>query len=171
MTTDDHVQLITASLIKKVLEGARSSARGRMTHSFHVGPQDNQQRFLNILTEGTYVTPHRHLNPPKPEPLLVLEGYVAVFTFEDYGRVRKGYLIGSGEMPTQLPRLIDRTTTARGIDLPPGIWHTVATLTSYAVCYEVKPGPYEPASDREFAPWAPSEGDEEAARYLADLLM
>ena len=46
-----------------------------------------------------------------------------------------------------------------GVDVGPGIWHTVAILTDAAVCYEVKPGPYSAANDKDFAPWAPREGD------------
>jgi len=38
------------------------------------------------------------------------------------------------------------------------------------VCYEVKPGPYLQANDKEFAPWAPREGDPDAARYLEELV-
>jgi hypothetical protein len=43
-------------------------------------------------------------------------------------------------------------------------------LTPHAVCYEVKPGPWNPASDKEFAVWAPDEGRPEAAAYLAGLI-
>ena len=61
-------------------------------------------------------------------------------------------------------------TVARGIDLRPGLWHSIAALTPVAVCYEVKPGPWDPATDKEFAPWAPEEGSDAASQYLATLL-
>jgi len=57
-----------------------------------------------------------------------------------------------------------------GIDLGPGVWHTVACLSETAVCFEVKPGPYDVATDKEFAPWAPREGDPDAPAYLARLI-
>jgi cupin fold WbuC family metalloprotein len=60
--------------------------------------------------------------------------------------------------------------TARGIDLEPGLWHTLTAVTPHAVCYEVKPGPWDPATDKEFAPWAPLEGDPRAEEYLRTLL-
>jgi cupin fold WbuC family metalloprotein len=59
---------------------------------------------------------------------------------------------------------------ARGIDLAPGVWHSITALTPYAVTYEVKPGPWEATKDKEFAPWAPAEGDPAAAAYLQWLL-
>jgi hypothetical protein len=46
----------------------------------------------------------------------------------------------------------------------------VAALSETAVCFEVKAGPYDAATDKEFAPWAPREGDPSAPEYLAKLL-
>jgi len=57
-----------------------------------------------------------------------------------------------------------------GIDIAPGIWHTAAALSDHAICFEVKPGPYVQAVDKEFAPWAPREGDPRSAGYLETLL-
>jgi cupin fold WbuC family metalloprotein len=58
----------------------------------------------------------------------------------------------------------------RGVDLPPGIWHTILPRTPRVVCFEVKPGPWQAATDKEFAPWAPAEDDPDAFRYAASLL-
>lgn len=38
-----------------------------------------------------------------------------------------------------------------------------------AVLFEVKQGPYQAISDKDFAPWAPAEGLAEAAQYLKRL--
>jgi hypothetical protein len=38
------------------------------------------------------------------------------------------------------------------------------------VCFEVKPGPYSAANDKDFAPWAPMEGDAGAGAYLDTLV-
>lgn len=152
------MQLITRDLIENVLEQARRSPRLRMNHNFHTGPADNPHRFLNVLMEGTYIRPHRHLDPPKAESFLVLEGQVTIFLFDDDGRVTSRQPLGPPHSPI-------------GIDLPPGVWHTLAVMTPHAVCYEVKPGPYAPLSDKEFAPWAPKEDDSAASEYLARLLI
>jgi cupin fold WbuC family metalloprotein len=163
------VQLLTDSLIESVLEKAKNSPRLRMNHNFHTGPADNPHRFLNVFTYGTYVAPHRHKDPPKAESFIVLDGYVAVFLFKDDGTVDDTLILGSGPLPEKLPKSA-RKAVARGIDLAPGIWHSIAALTPHAVCYEVKPGPWDPLTDKEPAPWAPSEGSATASEYLGNLL-
>lgn len=126
-----------------------------MNHNFHASMEENPHRFLNVMVKGTYVTPHRHLNPPKAEAFLVLEGGVAFFLFDDAGRVVRTEVVGRDPM---------------GIDFPPGVWHALSPISEHAVCYEVKPGPYSAANDKDFAPWAPREGDPRAAEYLASLM-
>ena len=153
-----ELQLITPELIERVLESARKSPRRRINYNFHASAEDNPHRFLNVFLEGSYVQPHRHLQPPKAESFLVLRGQMAAFVFDDRGRVTSRHLLGSG------------AGAALGIDLAPGVWHTVAAVTPEAVCYEVKPGPWDPATDKQMAPWAPGEGSPEAADYLRRLL-
>lgn len=152
------VQLLTPSLFVNLVEQAGRSSRRRLNFNFHTGPDDNPHRFLNVFLEGSYVRPHRHKSPPKTEAFLMLEGRMAVFLFDDQGTVERSIVIGSGSEMT------------RGVDLPPGLWHTVAALTQHAICYEVKPGPWNPGTDKEFAAWAPEEGSPEAADYLSRLV-
>jgi len=150
------MQWITQELFEQVLEQARRSPRRRMNFNFHSGLDENPHRFLNVLVEGTYVRPHRHLDPPKAEAFLALEGAIAFFVFDDSGNVRTRRVLGREGL--------------WGVDIPPGVWHSMAVLTPYAVCYEVKPGPYRPLSDKEFAPWAPAEGVRAAAIYFWALM-
>lgn len=154
------MELINDQIIQRTLEAAQQSPRRRMNHNFHTGPEDNPHRFLNVLLRDTYVAPHRHLQPPKAESFLVLEGCIVLVCFEDDGRVRSRHYLGNTP-----------GATGRGIDLEPGVWHTLTAVTPHAVCYEVKPGPWDPATDKEFAPWAPREGDPEAGEYLRTLLL
>jgi cupin fold WbuC family metalloprotein len=150
------IQLLSQELIREVTERAAASPRRRMNHNFHESATDNPHRFLNVFLKGSYVAPHRHLHPPKPEAFLVLQGRAVAVIFNDEGVIRERYVIGEG-------------CGSVGIDLPAGVWHTIAALTPVAVCYEVKPGPWNPANDKEFAPWAPLEGDPRADGYLAGL--
>ncbi len=154
------IKLVDATLIKSLLSQAEASPRRRMNFHFHNSLDENPQRFLNVMVSGTYVAPHRHAKPPKSESFLILEGVVAFFVFDDSGAVESAHLLGQGE----------NRALPLGIDIAPGTWHSLAVLTPHAVCYEVKPGPYEPGSDKEFAPWAPHEGDPDCDAYLARLL-
>jgi cupin fold WbuC family metalloprotein len=155
-----EVKLIPAGLFDTVADLAAASPRRRMNRNFHDGAADNPHRFLNVLLRGTYIRPHRHLAPPKSETFLVLEGVAEAILFGDEGAITARYSLGT---ETREGRLW-------GIDLPPGVWHTVLPLTDRVVCFEVKPGPWEPATDKEFAPWAPAEDSPAAAEYCRMLL-
>jgi cupin fold WbuC family metalloprotein len=154
------VQLISSRLFDKVAQGAAASPRLRMNYNFHSGPEDNPHRFLNVLVEGTYIRPHRHLTPPKSESFLVLEGVAEVILFDGEGTIKARHQLGLESAEGHL----------WGIDIPPGVWHTILARTSRVVCYEVKPGPWEQRSDKEFANWAPLEDDPHAAAYCLALL-
>jgi cupin fold WbuC family metalloprotein len=131
-----------------------------MNHNFHVGPDDNPHRFLNVLLRGTYIRPHRHADPPKAESFLVLEGAAELILFDDAGRITERYQLG----------MEARGGKTWGVDLAAGIWHTIVAVTDRVVCFEVKPGPWEPSSDKEFATWAPAEGASGAGAYLEGLM-
>jgi cupin fold WbuC family metalloprotein len=156
IVTRAGVQLIDEALIEATLAKARLSPRLRANHNFHASHADGFHRFLNAWIRGTYVAPHRHVAVPKPEAFMLLRGELVCFVFDDDGRV--------------LERVVLGRDGRHGIDLAAGIWHTLAPLTAEAVCYEVKPGPWDAATDKEFAPWAPREGEPGTATYLAALL-
>lgn len=150
------VQLLDDALIDATIERARHAARGRINHNFHPDLSSNPHRFLNAWTRGSYAAPHRHLAVPKPESFVVLRGELALFVFDDTGVVTEHHVLGRGGL--------------HGIDLAPGVWHTLAAVTETAICYEVKAGPYDAATDKEFAPWAPREGEPGAQAFLEKLL-
>jgi cupin fold WbuC family metalloprotein len=152
---DAGIELLDSGLLRDLIERARQSPRLRTNHNFHLSMEDNPHRFLNVMVRGTYIAPHRHLDPPKAEAFLVLEGEIGFFTFDDAGRVVRTEILGRDPL---------------GIDILPGVWHTLSPLSAHAVCYEVKPGPYSAANDKDFAPWAPREGDPGAPAYLESLL-
>ncbi len=150
------IQLIDDALIDATLARARLSPRLRANHNLHASHADGCHRFLNAWLLGSYAAPHRHLAHPKPESFVMLRGKLACFVFDDSGQVEQRRVLGEGGL--------------LGIDLPPGVWHTVLPLSAEAVCFEVKLGPWDAATDKEFAPWAPLEGAPEAAAYARSLL-
>jgi cupin fold WbuC family metalloprotein len=152
----ERVQLIDQALLERTVQQARSAPRLRKNHNFHANAEQNPHRFLNALVRGTYCPPHRHLNPPKSESFLALRGEVAFFLFDDHGRIEQAHVLGRAGL--------------LGVDVEPGVWHSIAALTETAVCYEVKPGPWDPATDKDFPAWAPREDDPRASAYLDGLL-
>jgi cupin fold WbuC family metalloprotein len=148
---------MTRSALDEVLAQSRLNSRRRMILPFHRGPEDSVHRMLNALQMGSYVRPHRHRSPPKPEAWVVLQGELLFVTFFDDGEIDEALTLSAwGEQ--------------FGVDLVPGRYHTLAALKPDTVIYEVKSGPYDVRDDKEFAPWSPEEGSEQADAYLDDLL-
>jgi cupin fold WbuC family metalloprotein len=152
-----ELTLISDDLVRTALEHSRTSPRGRVILPFHKDASDPLHRMLNAVQPGSYIRPHRHLDPPKAEAWILLRGAAAFFTFEDDGRVRDCVqLTAGGEL--------------FGVDLIPGVYHSFIALEPDTVLYEVKTGPYSELTDKAFAPFAPAEGESEANAYMESLL-
>jgi cupin fold WbuC family metalloprotein len=146
------MKVVTEQDILDLLTQAASAPRKRINLNLHAAADDPINRFINAGIVGTYVRPHRH-RIGRWELLSVLRGSVDVPIFTSEGE------------------LIDRWTLRADhmclAEIPGGDWHTVIFHAPAAVILEVKPGPYEPHFDKEFAEWAPAEGDSIAALFLA----
>jgi hypothetical protein len=51
------------------------------------------------------------------------------------------------------------------VEIPENAWHTLAAREKGSILIEIKPGPYFPLSDKDFAAWAPDEGTEAAKLF------
>lgn len=151
------VTAITQALVEQAIEQSRKSPRGRIILPLHPGPDDRLHRMLNVMQPGTYIRPHRHLNPPKSESFVLLRGRGCFYTFRDDGRPDEHLIVAAG-------------AAQFGVDVHPGVYHSFVVLEADTVVFEAKTGPYDPASDKDFAPWAPEEGTPQAAEYLQGLL-
>lgn len=148
--------LINDDFVARAVQAARESPRRRVIAPLHKSDADPLHRMLNVGQPGTYVRPHRHLDPPKAEGWVVLRGALLFFTFDDDGAIATCTRIAAGG-------------PVWGADLEPGIFHTFVVLAPDTVIYEVKTGPYAPVNDKAFAAWAPAEGDPQVPAYLASL--
>ena len=149
---------IDQSLIEQKAQDAQASNRQRDIHVLHTGDEDTLQRMLNAIQPGTYITPHRHVAVPKAEAVVVLQGSLGFVRFKDDGSYSEPDFVH-----------INPKHGVFGVDYRAGVWHTFIALEPDTVVFEVKPGPYDAATDKEFAPWAPAEGDSEASDYLRTL--
>lgn len=150
------MQIIDKAKLDSLTALARANRRLRQNLNLHQSYDEPCQRLLNAIEPGSYVRPHRHTTPPKPETFAVLRGRLAVLTFDDEGEILRVALLGGpGE--------------ASVADIPAGEWHAVLARAPGSVFFEAKPGPYCPVDDKDWAPWAPGEGSAEAESYLARL--
>ncbi len=141
----------------KYIEIAGKSSRRRTIYNFHKDLSDTLQRMLNIMNKDTYVQAHIHKNPDKREVFIILKGKVLVIEFDDSGNVIDHILL-------------NRELENYGCEITPGSWHTIICLEDNSVVYEVKDGPYIQETDKQFAPWAPKEGDKSCMDYNTKLI-
>ncbi|MBI5784343.1 MAG: WbuC family cupin fold metalloprotein [Rhodocyclales bacterium] len=156
---------IDTALLDEVSAEARHSLRGRKNRNFHGDDAQPGHRLLNAIEPGSYIMPHRHLDPNKGETMVVLRGTLGLVSFDDAGKVIETARVSHG-----VPGGNPRGSTPLGMDIPSGIWHTVFALEPGTVFLEAKAGPYLPLTAEEKAPWAPAEGDPAAPAYLTGLV-
>lgn len=151
-------RIITQDLLDQVTAQAKSIERKRKNFNFHNLDDAPCNRLLNAMEPGSYIRPHRHLDPNKDESLIIVRGRMGIIFFDDAGSVTGTTLLSPG-------------AGAIGVNVPHGEFHTVVSFDSGTVFFESKAGPYRPLTEEEKAPWAPPEGSEEAGRYLSNLVI
>jgi cupin fold WbuC family metalloprotein len=142
--------------VQATAKASHDSTRRRIIQPFHRSEQDTLHRMLNAMQPDSYIRPHRHLDPPKAEAWIVLQGAVVFLTFDEDGAIRDCVELRA-------------FGSAFGVDLVPGVFHTLIAVEPDTVVYEVKTGPYSVSTDKAFAAFAPPEGTPEANRYLDHL--
>jgi cupin fold WbuC family metalloprotein len=145
------MRIVTADMMSKLLLRATASPRRRMNLNLHAEPTDATNRFLNAGIAGSYVRPHRH-RTGKWELVTALQGNFDCVIFTSKGIVKDRVALG--------------VAGASLAEIPGGEWHSIVFHAPGAVVLEVKPGPYEPHLDKEFAGWAPQEGDAATVSFM-----
>ena len=138
------MKIISQHELEQLIAGAHVSPRKRQHLNIHHELTDPVQRLFVAFEPGTYVQPHRHPEAGKWEMFILLKGEVAILLFDERGRV------------TQRITLAEQGAN-RLIEIPPQQWHTLISLQPDSLCFETKPGPYQPLADKDFASWAPKE--------------
>ncbi|MEI6141616.1 MAG: WbuC family cupin fold metalloprotein [Mariniphaga sp.] len=147
------LKIISEQSLSELSQKAASLPRKRLNFNYHEDLADPINRMLNAFEPDTYIHPHKHENPDKREVFIILKGSLVIVIFD-----------GSGN-PVEFI-LLNHQNGNHGIEIPPGVWHTVFSLESGTVAYEIKDGPYIQISDKNFATWAPKEGHPDSAEYL-----
>jgi Mannose-6-phosphate isomerase len=151
------MKIIDSQLLSEVSSQAGVSARKRQNYNFHETLDAVVQRMLNAMEPGTYVQPHKHEDPDKIEAFIILKGRALVAEFDDAGEVTTHCILSTAD-------------GVLGTEIQPRTWHCIVPLESGTVVYEAKEGPYSPLNDKNFATWAPKEGDPQCEQYTNYLL-
>lgn len=148
--------ILNRDLMDRAAAESRRNPRKRIVLPFHKSHADAFQRMLNTIQPGSYIRPHRHVDPPKAESIVVLRGALCFILFDDRGEIERHFELQAGGARI-------------GVDIEPGPVHTFFALEPDTVVFEAKPGPYRAVTDKDFAQWAPQEADPQARSYLAGL--
>ncbi len=148
---------INSELIQLISNQAVISPRKRKNYNFHKKLNDPFQRFINAIEPYSYIQPHKHENPDKREVFFILKGRMVVVEFDENGDVIDHVVL-------------DPKTGCIAAEIPERTWHCIISLEKGSVAYETKDGPYEPTDDKNFAKWAPKEGDENCKLYIDNIL-
>ncbi len=150
------MRIIDQYLLDRLSSEAGSIPRLRKNFNLHSSDDFCCHRLFNAIEPGSYVRPHRHLDPAKDETMVAVRGRLGIVVFDDAGNVLECVIIGPEE-------------PALAVDIPHGVFHTVVGLEKGTVFFESKAGPYLPLTDEEKGGWAPAEGDPEAVSYLLSM--
>lgn len=138
------MKIIDRSMLTTLAQQAATAPRRRKNHNLHPELGDPVQRLLNAVQPGSYVRPHRHA-ADRWELFLALQGAFAVLAFDASGQVTARHELRAGG-------------PLFAVEIPGGMVHAVVALEPDSVFFEAKPGPYAALSDKDFAAWAPAEG-------------
>ena len=144
-------------LVEGLAAKAAETERLRLNHNFHQDASDTLQRMLNAVEPGSYVQPHMHMDPDKREAFVILKGTLLVVEFDEAGGITDHIILNHAQ-------------SCFGAEIAERTWHTIIALESGTVVYELKDGPWDPADDKYFASWAPSEGSGEGEAFIQRVL-
>ncbi len=148
---------IDKNLLMEIGDNSGKAKRKRAHHTFHKTDSDLLQRMLNAMQPGTYLQPHKHENPDKREVFIALTGKLLVVEFDESGFITDHMIL-------------DPAKNEYAAEIAPRTFHTVICLEPNSIAYELKDGPYNPIDDKNFASWAPREGQEDCDDYIQKIL-
>lgn len=150
------IKRLDQELLDNIAHLARSSPRLRQNYNFH-DTSEKVQRFINVLQPGTYIRPHRHCRDTGVngfEFFLVCQGELGIIIMDESGQILEREVVSANG-------------ALRGIELPELTYHTLVALAPDTVILELKEGPYDPSTDKEFMEGFPAEGTA-AAKQLVE---
>jgi cupin fold WbuC family metalloprotein len=150
------MKVIDRGVLDSISAAARLAPRLRKNHNLHPDNQSACHRLFNAVEPGSYIRPHRHLDPEKDETFLIVRGSLGVVVFDEEGKMTGSVVLSAGG---------DQVAA----DVPHGAYHAAVSLQSGTIFFEAKAGPYLPLCADEWADFAPEEGSPEAPAYLLRL--
>ena len=126
--------VINQQILGELTAQAKANPRLRQAMDLRNSPEDLSQRMLNALEPGTVMPIHRH--HASSETVAILRGKIEWVFYDDQGNVTERVVLDADGEP-------------RMLNVEKNRWHSLECLTSGAVLYESKDGPYHPLEEDE----------------------
>jgi len=129
--------------IKFLKANVKNTEKKRIRLCTHLSEEDKLQEMFILLSNETYIRPHKHLD--KPESLHVQEGAADVVFFDDESNIIKIISLSDSSSKGCFYYRINEPT-----------FHTFIIKSDYFIFHETTQGPFK-RSDTKYAPWSPEE--------------
>ena len=107
-----RLRLLVPADLDALSRTAQANPRRRQHLNLHADYADPCQRLFNAVEPESYIRPHRHTDPPKPECFVAVRGRLQLLLFDDAGKVTARLdLAPAGPVVAT--------------DLAAGVWHTI----------------------------------------------
>ncbi|MCG2589966.1 WbuC family cupin fold metalloprotein [Rhodohalobacter sulfatireducens] len=144
---------LSEEMIESGLRESRKSDRKRIILPIHREQDAKVQRMINFLQPGTYIRPHKHPLDHASESLVIIQGSIRFYTFDEDGSLMTIHKVNSKPLPGV-------------VDIEPRVWHSFIVLEDDTILFECKKGPYDAETDKYFADWSPKEGSEKVKEWM-----
>ncbi|HEY5514427.1 MAG TPA: WbuC family cupin fold metalloprotein, partial [Geomonas sp.] len=81
------MKIIGQADLDAVSAAARTAPRLRKNHNLHDSDAAACHRLFNAIEPGSYIRPHRHLDPDKDETFVLVRGSLGIVIFDEAGQV------------------------------------------------------------------------------------
>jgi cupin fold WbuC family metalloprotein len=133
---------------------AAENVRLRARLCLHPGVADRLHDMILVFRGDTYFRPLRHRE--RPQAFEVLEGAIYLVVLDDFGD------------PVRVFDVAARPADSFMMRISAGHWYSFIIRSEWLIIRETAPGPMI-EGEREYAPFSPAEGTDEAASYAASL--
>jgi len=153
----DDVLVVDQAMVNYLKRRALDAPTRRFRLCLHQSADELVQEMIVVHCRENYSRPHHH--PETASSMMILEGELTVFLFDDRGEVTRRLELGA--------RDTGKPFTLR---LAPKVWHMPVCRSPQLVFYETMTGPFRRDAINAWAPWSPAEDDADGiADYLARL--
>lgn len=149
------MRIVSSHLLDTLTTRAKKSPRKRYHLKLHEY-SDPVLKLIMAMEPDTYAQPNKHTGDGCSELFIALRGKFLVVFFTESGSISEHVTIGPDEENIM-------------VEVPEATWHTMLSLREGSIAMEVIKGPYDKKTYKDFASWAPAEGDPSSDSYMEEI--